>query len=230
MAFGALVLAVLLIAPPCFAAPAKAAKKAPTKKAALVEGQGVVVLLQNGSKIEGVYHGDADGAIWVEVDGGEVGVEKSTIVEVVPGKASTADFNKRAESIGPKDAEGWWELALWAERAGLTTSAKTAARNAIKINGEHEKAREFLGYEKVKGGWYKGDEIPRAKGLVQFGSDWVAPEELEAAKVRAENEQKEKNLNSMRLHQPMKYTQSDPAPAKSGRPFSGWVDRGGGGK
>lgn len=226
MALSALGLALLLAASACFAAPAKAAKKAPAKKAALIVGQAVVVTLQNGSKVEGVYQGDADGAIWVEVDGGEVGVEKSTIVDMVAGKADTAEFKKRAATIGPKDAEAWWELALWAEQAGLHTSANTAAKNAIRINRDHDKARKFLGYEKVKGSWHQGDDIHRAKGLVQLDGDWVAPEELEAAKARAENDQKESNLRSMRLHKPAKYAAEEPAPAKPARPFGGWVDSG----
>lgn len=212
-----------------FAAAAETPRKAATKKDALVAGSGVVITLRNGSKVEGVYHGDADGAIWVEVDGGEVGLEKSSIVRIVPAAGGTAEYKKRAAVLDAKDPEGWWKLSAWAENQGLHASAKVAARSALKIDPDHKQARKFLGYEKVKGRWHQGDDAHRAKGLVQFAGEWVPPEELDAAKGRARNDEKESNLKSMRLHKPARYSPDAPAaPAKPERPFSGWIDTGSG--
>lgn len=219
----ALIFALCLCVPAIAAPPAK--RKAAAGKFVPTVGSGIIVSLQNGSKVEGIYRGEGDGAIWLEIDGGEAGLEKSTIVSLAPAKGGTPEFKRRAATLEPADAEGWWKLAQWAEQNELHSSAQSAARSAIKASPEHAAARKFLGHEKVGGQWYQGDDIHRAKGLVKYGDEWVAPENLEAAKQRAENEEKEKNLRAMRLHKPVTYRNEEPAPQKSNRPFGGWVER-----
>ncbi len=217
LAFSAL--ALVLSVPPSFAAAPKAARKAAPKKIALVEGQGVKVTLKTGTVIEGIYHGDADGALWVEVDGGEVGIEKATIAGVAPAMTGSNEYKERASALGVKDAAGWWELSLWAAGKELHGAAESAAKTVLKIDPEHANARDFLGYEKVGKRWVQGDDIHVAKGLVLFERQWLSPDQIEALKERRRTEDKEKNLRGMMLHAPVKYEQ---APSK--RPMGGWVD------
>lgn len=214
-----LALALVLGAADAFAAPAKT-RKAAAKKAPLVVGQGVIVTLKTGALIEGIYHGDADGAIWVEVDGGDVGVEKDTIAGMAAvAKPASAEYKERAAALGAKDAAGWWELSTWAAGKELHGAAESAAKTVLKIDPDHAQARELLGFEKVNGRWVQHDEIHRAKGLILYERKWLTPEQIAEAKARAKQEETDHNLRSMNLSTPAKYD----APKK---PLGGWVDRG----
>lgn len=212
-------LALALALPHSLAAAPKAARKAAAKKAPLAVGSGVIVTLRTGALIEGIYHGDADGALWVEVDGGEVGIEKTTIAGVVAAKTGSDEYKDRAAALGPKDASGWWELSLWAAGKDMHGKAEAAAKTVVRIDPGHAKAREFLGYEKVGDRWLQGDDIPAAKGLVLYEREWLSPGQIEALKERRREEEKESKLRAMRLHAPAKYEQ---APVK--KPLGGWVD------
>lgn len=218
-----LALALCLTSAAGFAAPTKT-RKAPAKKAPLVVGQGVIVTLRTGALIEGIYHGDADGAIWVEVDGGDVGIEKDTIAGMSPiAKTASTEYKERAAALGAKDAAGWWELSMWAASKDLHGAAESAARTVLKIDPEHARARDLLGFEKVDGRWLQHDEVHRAKGLVLYERRWLTPQQVEEAKARARQEEKENNLRAMKLHAPATYE----APKK---PLGGWVDRPQGGR
>lgn len=219
---GLLALALVLAAPLSFAA------GAPRKNAAkktLAKGDGVIVTLKTGALVEGIYHGDADGAIWIEVDGGEVGIEKDTVAGIAPAKTGSAEHKERAAALGAKDAAGWWELSLWAAGKELHGAAESAAKTVLKIDPEHAKAREHLGFEKVGSRWLHGDDVQRAKGLVLFERQWLSPDQIEALKHRRNTEEQEKNLSGMKLHAPIKYA---PAPVK--KPLGGWVETPKGGR
>lgn len=221
---GILSLALVLSAAPSFAATAKAAKKAPAKEAVLAAGTGVSIVLTNGSKVDGIFQSEADGVVWVEVDGGEAGIDRSTIARMAASKTPDIEFKERGEGLAQDDAKGWWELAQWAETKELFAAARSAARKAIKIDPDHHEARKYLGYEKVDGRWLQGDDVHRARGLVPFEGQWVMPEEVAELKKAREEKAKQEKLDSMtpvRASPVYKYEE----PPKAKRPFSGWVDR-----
>jgi len=219
----ALAVVLVLVDSPLQAAPAP--KKAAAKKPALVKGTGATVTLNTGTLVHGIYHGEADGAIWVEVDGGEVGIERDTIVSIVAAKTPDVEMKERRAALGPKDTAGWWEFSQWATKKELNGAAESAARTVIKLDPDHAGARELLGYEKVKGSWLKGEDIYLAQGLVQFERRWVTPDEATALKQAREKMEKEDNLRAMRRPAPAVYQQ----PEKK-RPLSGWVDYNRGGQ
>ncbi|MFO0980521.1 MAG: hypothetical protein U1E76_02045 [Planctomycetota bacterium] len=95
------------------------------------------------------------------------------------------ELKKRQDALKPDDAEGHYQLALWAEQNNLKTDSKRILRKVIKIDPNHEKAREKLGYKMYKGKWRTDAEIERskreeeeaemkAKGLVKWQGDWIA--------------------------------------------------------
>lgn len=173
MAFGTLALAVLLTAPCAFAAaPAKKNKKA------LAVGDGVIVILKNGSEVKGVYHGDADGAFWIESNGAQVGLERDSIAKITQANTGDAEYRKLKASLTDDDADGWMRLADLAARHGMTSAAKDAAKTAVKIDPEHAGARAFLGYEKIGGKWLEHEAAQTAKGLTLYEGEWVTNAEL----------------------------------------------------
>lgn len=216
---GLLAMALVLGSQLPLAAAPKAARKAPPKKAALVEGAGVIVTLKTGTLIEGIYHGDADGAVWVEVDGGEVGIEKDTIARIVPAKkVGAVEYKERAAALDAKDAEGWWELSLWATGKEMHGAAEHAAKNVLKIDPNHSHAREHLGFEKVGDRWLQGDQIPAAKGLVLYDRKWMTP--AQAAEQAAADEKRRKDAENAYTGALMR----PPDPSPTPQPRGGWVD------
>lgn len=191
----ALVLAVG-VPPEIDAAPRSARKATAKKKPSLIAGSGVIVTLKTGALIEGVYHGDADGAVWVEVDGGEVGIEKTTIAGIVPAQTGSIKYKERAAALGAKDRDGWWKLSVWAAARNMHGAAATAARTVVNIDPEHAGAREYLGFEKVGERWLQGDAIPAAKGLVQFERRWLTQAEVADIQMRRRNKEMERSKNA----------------------------------
>jgi hypothetical protein len=99
------------------------------------------------------------------------------------------ELKRRQDALKPDDAEGLYQLALWAEEKKLNTDSKRILRKVIKIDTNHKGAREKLGY-KLYGDppkWRtdtdiarlereKEDQEMRAKGLEKWQGQWVAKE------------------------------------------------------
>ena len=115
-------------------------------------------------------------------------------VAVVQGKAElrkTLDEKKAA--LKANDADGLYDLALWAQRKKLTTESKRLLREVLKIAPDHGKARTALGYVLYEDKWVKEHELAKikrkkeeaenkAKGMVKVGDTWVDKEDLALAK------------------------------------------------
>lgn len=150
---------VLALIPPAAYAAEKPAK-----------GEIVTLTLTNGSTVEGKYQGEADGAFWVEFDGGgEAAIETSTIVKM----RTSSEYKRKAAALGSADTAGWWKLSQWAAAREEMASARAAASEVIHIDPEHAAARRFLGHEKIDGRWLSGDDLNRSKGLVTFNGEWM---------------------------------------------------------
>lgn len=164
-----LVLAVLLALP---AAAQQAAVYLPPP------GTGVSVGLSNQREIRGTFLGERDGAVWVGVDGGEVGLDPADIVTVRTQDNDDVEYRRRAARAG-RDAGAWWALAQWAKERGLHGSAEDSARRVVELSPEHAGARALLGQEKIGGAWLEHDAAMKAKGFVPYGGDWLKREEYE---------------------------------------------------
>lgn len=164
--------------------PAAAAEKKRAAKKVPEIGSGVVLTLEEGRKVTGVYLGRRDGAVWVGLDGGEIGVEESTILAITPVKTAKPEFNKRKAALSPTDADGWWKLAVWAREKKLEESSREAAEFVLKIDPDHAEAHEFLGHVKLGERWAGFEESQRRKGLVQFEGEWM--KEAEVREIKAE--------------------------------------------
>jgi len=115
-------------------------------------------------------------------------------VVVVQSKAELRKtLAEKTAALDKKDANGFYELSLWAERKGLRTESRRLLRKVIKIAPDHRKAREALGYALYEDHWVKKrdlarlkrkaeEEENRKKGMVKVGDSWVKKEDLALAK------------------------------------------------
>lgn len=149
-------------------------------KPAIAKGTGVVVELKDEREIKGIYLGRRDGAVWLGLDGGEIGVEPSTIRKITPVLTPDAEFLARKAALPPGDAAAWWELAAWAQSSNLPESARSAALHVISIQPDHTRARVFLGHGRYNGKWMTFEECQRSKGLVYYEGTWLTSKQVEA--------------------------------------------------
>lgn len=212
-------------------APAAAAvrKLKPERKAkqGVAKGDGVVVTLNNGSEVNGIYLGKKGGAVWLGLDGGEIGIESDTIVSVLPGKSADVEFLRRKEALDPKDTASWWELSQWAASHELFASAQSAAETVLDLNPNHGEARVFLGFELINGRWLDFAGAQRAKGFILFEGEWRTADDLAQIHNRrtAENQQRGMHANDRVI----RYSQPGESPT-SPAVGSGYIDRDKGGR
>jgi hypothetical protein len=157
-------------------------------------GTGVSVRLSNEREITGTFIGERDGAVWLGVDGGEVGLDPSDIVLVRKQENDDTEFRRRAARLG-RDAAGWWSLAQWAQQRGLPGSADEAARRVVELAPDHPGARQLLGQEKVGGAWLEEDAAMKAKGYVYHQGDWIKREEWERIEQGRREARQEERLD-----------------------------------
>ncbi len=142
------------------------------------------VRLQSGDVVAGDV---ADRGDRIEVTTGDGVVSlRWRDVDVVRRDTTPADeFAERRAALAKDDAGALYELALWAERAGLVDESRACAARVAELDPEHTGARALLAQEQVDGAWLSGERLLAAKGFVRRDGAWVLKEEAEAADRRA---------------------------------------------
>ncbi len=141
-------------------------------------GQGATVHLKNGGQLVGILLDDSD-KIWLEIEGGKIGLELSAVatVEIAPNKYS--EFRQRESAVGNADITALWDLAQWARSKGMSTYARMTALRVIDLDTNHAGARALLGYEMIAGRWLTYDQAMSAKGFIHFEGRWLAKAEYD---------------------------------------------------
>jgi hypothetical protein len=107
-------------------------------------------------------------------------IARDDIERIEHGPAFADEFKTRWEGIPDKDADAFFELGLWCEDRGRSEEATKCFSQVIKINPDHQIAREKLGHMYYDGKWYENiDEYYTARGYVNFEGNWIPKEEKE---------------------------------------------------
>ncbi len=115
-----------------------------------------------------------------------------------------AEFRRRRDALEKGDVNGLLDLAKWCSGVGLKAEEKTALKQVLVADTNHEAARRLLGYVRNEAGkWTLEEELRRQRekgeeqenirrGLVKTKTgEWVTKEEkgfLDAGKVRRDGE------------------------------------------
>ncbi|MEQ1917916.1 MAG: hypothetical protein ABL955_01845 [Elusimicrobiota bacterium] len=151
--------------------------RADPKKPAFTKGQGVTLTLNEDRVLKGTYLEEKDGAVWISIDQGEIGVDRETIVSMKAAPNDDSEFNARKAKLSAKDAAGHWRLVQWARSKGLESSAAAEAEIVIALEPTHAGAHGLLGHELYEGKWLPRDEALKAKGYIEYRGRWVSSEE-----------------------------------------------------
>jgi hypothetical protein len=140
------------------------------------------VVLKNGSKLEGTVT-EAGSKVIVDVGSGTITIDRSEVASINRPDELNREYDHRMESVRPDDAEGHYQVYLWARKQdGLKTRADKLLRKIIEIDPNHEQSRRALGYVNHKGAWLTQDELKGALGLVRYNGGWVTAETAEKLK------------------------------------------------
>ncbi|MCX7704034.1 MAG: DUF1570 domain-containing protein [Planctomycetota bacterium] len=139
------------------------------------------VKILDGGTVRGDIIDETDEYILIRRKSGDIQqLSKERIERIERGPSFNEEFEQRWKSLGEKDADGFFELGLWAEDRGRRKEAEKCYVRVIELNPDHEGARERLGHKKYKDKWYTNeDDYYKAMGYVKFGDIWVMPEEKE---------------------------------------------------
>ena len=138
------------------------------------------IYLKSGGQLSGRILNRTATTVEIDVGGGQIGVEMSTVLRIEEGRSNLHEYQDRAGRIAPGDVEAWIALADWATRAGLGAQATEAYHRALHASPGDPRANAGVGNVQVGGRWVSEDEGYRAQGYVRFEGEWLTPVEHEA--------------------------------------------------
>jgi hypothetical protein len=138
------------------------------------------VFLRGGGKITGQIIDQTSESVTVDIGGGTITAKMSSVVKIDKKESPLQEYRKRAAAIPAGDAEAWRKLARWAQGYSLSSQARQAYREVLKILPDDEEANKALGMVKLDGKWVTQEESYRARGYVQFEGTWMTPAEKQS--------------------------------------------------
>lgn len=134
------------------------------------------VVLRNGAVFSGVVREEGDRVV-VQLDFGSMTFKRIDVRSIVKSDDPLKEYDAKLQAA--QGAQGHYEVAMWARDKGLTTKSNDVLRKVIGLDPDHAEARKALGYEKVDGKWFEGDELMVARGFVKHGNRWLKRETAE---------------------------------------------------
>jgi hypothetical protein len=140
------------------------------------------VVLKNGSKLEGTVT-EVGNKVIIDVGSGTITIDRSEVASISRPDDLNREYDHRMESVRADDAEGHYQVYLWAKKhEGLKSRSEKLLRKTIEIDPNFEPGRRALGYVNHKGAWLTQDELKGALGLVRYNGGWVLAETAEKLK------------------------------------------------
>lgn len=146
---------------------------------------GDVLTLKSGGVFEGKIT-ESEDRVTIETGHLKVTFDTSEVAGIQYGPVPVEVYQARAEELEASNAEGWYQLGIYATGKGLYKLAEEAYQKAVEADPSHEKARLKLGYKRLDGEWVTREEAMRRRGLVRFAGRWVTPEEAEELAAEAD--------------------------------------------
>lgn len=152
------------------------------------------LVFKDGRQLEGVATTRGN-KVELRVAEGLLFFSRDLIAQIRQGDTALQHYEKRRAALKDADAEGHFKLGQFCEKSNLRPQAAALFRDVIRVNPDHEGARERLGYRRFKGKWLTEDQVMAAKGMVRVGASWMTQEEAaehEEKQLEAARELKEK--------------------------------------
>lgn len=138
------------------------------------------VYLRGGGQITGQIVERSDDFVIVDVGGGTLKVQISSVVRIEESMSPLQEYREQASKIPERDAEAWRNLARWAMGRTMVTMASQAWSKVLAILPDDPETNGALGRVQFDGRWIPEEESYRARGYVRFEGEWMTPGERQA--------------------------------------------------
>ena len=138
------------------------------------------VLLKGGGRIVGEVIDRNPQEVTIDVGPGTVKLPMARVDRIVGSSSRLSEYRSRAARLNPGDVQGWLALAAWADQNDLRTQARAAWEHVLAVQPDNRIAQQALGNVWHAGRWMDRSDAMRARGMVQYGGEWVSPGEREA--------------------------------------------------
>jgi hypothetical protein len=138
------------------------------------------VYLRGGGQITGQIVERSNDSVTVDVGGGTLNVQMSSVVRIEKSVSPLQEYRERARKIPVGDAEAWRQLARWATGGAMATMAGQAWSKVLVILPDDPEANRALGRVQLDGRWITEEESYRSRGYVHFEGEWMMPGERQA--------------------------------------------------
>ncbi len=136
-----------------------------------------IIITTSGGRLVGKIIEEKENEVRIRTERGPiVTVSREEIDSITREKPEDA-YTRRLKGLKPDDTKGLLDLAQWAHDQKLAKETQDAYERVLRFDPENVDAHLGLGYEKIAGKWLKGDELTKAKGLVEYQGRLVTPEE-----------------------------------------------------
>jgi hypothetical protein len=136
--------------------------------------------LRGGGQITGQIVEQTEDSVTVDIGGGTITARMSSVVKIDKNASPLQEFRARAAEIAQGDADAWRELARWAGDHALSSQARQAYEEVLKILPDDDEANTATGMVRLDGRWVPEEESYRARGYVQFEGTWMTPAEQQS--------------------------------------------------
>lgn len=154
-----------------------------------------IIILRDGSRLEGEIIGEEDGKLKVRVRRAAVVEVPAKDVKKIERKLTKwQELDQRRKKLGGKDTAGRMALAKWCKKNFLTKQARALYEEVIKIDPNHVVARAALGYVKHEGQWILEADFYKAQGFVKHKGQWISKDEADRLKAQSQLKKRIKAL------------------------------------
>ncbi len=116
------------------------------------------VRLTNGRTLVGIAH-DQGNRVVVETRFGDIGLPKSEVESIVPGRTAIHEYQDRLALLDAcGGATDIFALAEWAQEQGLVRYVNGLLQRTIALDPDHQDARRLLGFVRWEGRWIPSRE------------------------------------------------------------------------
>ncbi len=127
---------------------------------------------------------------------GKIILETSRVVRI----EQKSDVLKQYEEAFPSvsnTVDGHFKMALTCAKLKLLVQRDYHLEHVLKLEPDHERARQLLGYTRQGDGWQKADLWMREQGYVKIAGRWRIPQEVESDRLREQRSEEEKNWREL---------------------------------
>ena len=123
---------------------------------------------------------------------GRIVLEKSRVVRIEQKPEVLRQYEAALPAV-PNTVDGHFKMAQKCAQLKLFAQRDYHLEQVLKLEPDHERARQLLGYTRAADGWHKADLWMKEQGYLKISGRWRIPQEVANDRLREQRSDEEKN-------------------------------------